>query len=135
MPLVLKEISDIVSILGKKGAFEGLKYSKFSNSELYESLLSHNIKVPKKTKRDDLIQFLLLASSDLIGDDYDELLKMNRLELNRYFSENKASNAEISEILSALGIESPKSKRVNLLDFATQEISELGMFKRIADGS
>lgn len=134
MSLTKTDITNLISVLGKIGASKGLKYSKYTNNELHKFLSSHEVNVPKKTKRDDLIQLLLLLGSELVNNDYDHLLNMNRLEIKHYFLENDATRAEIAKILDALGLQAPTSSRVSLADFAAQEISDLGMFQRISTG-
>jgi len=59
---------------------------------------------------------------------------MSKDELQRYFSDHMVSTRELMSILDYFGI-APKGKmRMKLTDFAANEISDLGMYQRVAKG-
>ena len=99
MSLTASAITTLIEILGKRGASNGLKFSQYTNAEFHKILISNDVNIPKKTKREDLVQLLLLVGSDIVHGDYDNLLNMNRLELKNYFLENQATNGEILSLI------------------------------------
>jgi len=134
MLLSSEDIKMLVRALGKKGAKAGLSFSEYTNAELYEVAVSQNARVSKKTKRDDLINAIILSESDLIKSNHNYLLEMTYSNLLIFFKEKKATNSEIEKILESLELEAPSKRRTNLIDFAAREISDLGMYKRVSRG-
>ena len=65
----------------------------------------------------------------------DDLLMMKQSELIEYFKARKVSKTEILSLLSQLGIRPRYEDSLNLVEFAAREISEFGMYTRVARGT
>ena len=53
-------------------------------------------------------------------------------DLNDYFKKRKVSKTELMDLLSWFDICPSSQDKLNLVDFAAREISEVGMYQRIA---
>ncbi|MGZ9086372.1 MAG: hypothetical protein ACXW3R_12725, partial [Rhodoplanes sp.] len=56
-------------------------------------------------------------------------------EIKEYFKQVKPSRTEILSLLSELGVSVSSEASRNLYSFAAREISDLGMYQRVARGS
>lgn len=65
---------------------------------------------------------------------HDELLRMSQDELKSYFETRMVSGTELIELLEQLGTQARSNDKKNLLEFAAREISDLGMYQRVAKG-
>ena len=65
----------------------------------------------------------------------DELLAMNCDDLSNYLKSRKVSRTEILKLLSQFDIRPASSEKTNLLEFAAREISDVGMYQRVAKGA
>jgi len=59
---------------------------------------------------------------------------MSRDELCDYFRNRKVSRTELLKLLSQFDILPASSDRVSIADFAAREISDVGMYQRVAKG-
>ena len=132
----MKEINieKLVEWLGPDGAIAGLERSNITVSELYEVAVRCGLAVEKRTKRGDIIVDLVHRNSIRIDKTTDELLTMNRDDLSSYFRSRKVSRTELLKLLSQFDIRPDPSDKVNLVDFAAREISDVGMYQRVAKG-
>ncbi len=64
-----------------------------------------------------------------------ELMKMNCDDLSSHFRSRKVSRTRLMDLLSQFDIRPSPSDRVSLMDFAAREISDIGMYQRIAMGA
>ena len=128
-------IEKLVEWLGPDGAIAGLEGSNVTVSELCEMAVRGGITVEKRTKRGDIIVDLVHRNSIRIDKTTDELLTMNRDDLSRYFRSRKVSRTEILKLLSQFDIRPSPGDKVNLVDFAAREISDVGMYQRVAKGA
>ena len=128
-------IEKLVEWLGPDGAIAGLEGSNVTVSELYEMAVRCGFAVEKRTKRGDIIVDLVHRNSIRIDKTTDELLTMNRDDLSSYFRSKKVSRTELLKLLSQFDIRPAPSDKVNLVDFAAREISDVGMYQRVAKGT
>lgn len=134
MPLKPDDVKTLTDWLGAEGAVAGLDRSEMTNSELMKLARSNGIAIDSKTPRKQIAIELVMAPLNRIDKDISELLEMSRDELSRYFADRLVSGAELRMLLDGLGIP-PKGKlRTRLAEFAASEISDLGMFQRVAKG-
>ena len=128
-------IQELIEWLGSDGAIAGLEGSDITVSQLREIAIHHGLVVDKKIKRSDIIVDLVNRNSTRIEKTVDELLGMNRDDLRDYFRDRKVSRTELLSLLSQFDIRPMYGDKANLMDFAAREISDLGMYQRVARGA
>jgi hypothetical protein len=121
--------------LGPEGAVAGLDRSHITNAELMVLAREAGFIVEKKTSRKQIIIELVMRPLKRIDKTPDYLLAMSKDELQRYFTDRLVSDGELIDLLNLLGIAPTGRNRMKLVDFASSEISDLGMFQRVAKGS
>lgn len=128
------DIAKMVSWLGPEGVVAGLDKSCLTNSELMMLARASGITLDKKTARRQLAIEIVMSSETRVQVSPEKLLEMSKDELQRYFSDHMVSSREIMQLLEKLEI-APKGKVRKLSEFAASEISDLGMYQRVAKGS
>lgn len=129
-----QDIATLTEWLGPEGALAGLDRSDLTNSELMMLARANNLLVDSKAPRKQIAVELVMGRLDRIDKGVDQLLEMSRDELQRYFSDRLVSSRELRQLLEGLGI-APKGRlRTRLAEFAASEISDLGMYQRVAKG-
>ncbi len=129
------DLMQLVDWLGPDGAIAGLEKSDLTISELKElDVVARNMPDASKLKRSDLIRRLVKDVGGRITISPDELMQMDAASLQDYFQKVKVSRNEIIELLLSLDIRPGSAARRNLFKFAAQEISDIGMYKRVAKG-
>ena len=133
----MKEINieKLVEWLGPDGAIAGLEGSNVTVSELYEIAVRCGLAVEKRTRRGDIIVDLVHRNAIRIDKTTEELLTMNRDDLSNYFRSRKVSRTELLKLLLQFDIRPAPGDKVNLVDFAAREISDVGMYQRVAKGA
>ncbi len=132
----MKEINieKLIEWLGPDGAIAGLEGSSVTVSELYEIAIRLGLAVERRTKRSEIIVDIVNRNSTRIEKTTEELLAMSRDELCDYFRNRKVSRTELLKLLSQFDILPASSDRVSIADFAAREISDVGMYQRVAKG-
>ena len=128
-------IEELIEWLGPDGAIAGLEASNRTVLELYEIAERHGLDVEKKTKRGDIITDLVNRNVIKIDKTTDELLAMNSDDLADYFKNRKVSRTELLKLLSQFDIHPIPGDKANLVDFVAREISDVGMYQRVAKGA
>lgn len=128
------DVETLIEWLGPDGAIAGLEGSDLTVSDLYELASRYGFAVDKKMRRNDLINELINGKFVRIGRTTEELLAMDYEGLKKYFSDNKVSRSELLKLLSEFDIHPASEARKNLADFVAREISDLGMYERVAKG-
>ena len=133
----MKEINieKLVEWLGPDGAIAGLEGSNVTVSELYEIAIRLGLAVERRTKRSDIIVDLVNRNSIRIDKTTEELLTMSRDDLCNYFRTRKVSRTELLKLLSQFDILPAPSDKAGIRDFAAREISDVGMYQRVAKGA
>ncbi len=127
-------ISQLTEWLGAEGAVVGLEKSFMTNADLMMLARKNGLDVEKKTARKQLAVEIVMSNIKRVEKTHDDLQKMSIDELKRYFTERLVSSNELMRILSDLGIAPTRKIRGKLVDFAANEISDLGMYQRVARG-
>lgn len=127
------DVARLIEWLGVDGAIAGLGVSELSISELLEAC-SAPPPPNSKMKRADVIKWIVESVRAAQTKDARELMEMDAESLREYFHSIRASREEILSLLSELDIRPKNVMRQNLIEFASREISDIGMFKRVADG-
>ena len=121
--------------MGPEGAQAGLEHSELTVAELIEldpELASKKSIV--KLKRAELIKELIVSVRLRSTKSPEELMAMDADSLKNYFIGIKASREELLSLLLRLDIRPGSAARKNLTEFAAREISDIGMYKRVAMG-
>lgn len=128
-------LEKLIEWLGVEGAIAGLDGSDLTAAELVE--LAPDSKFPghSKLKRRDLIRTLVERKRRDLTKSPEELMRMDSDALKTYFLSIKASKKEILDLLESLDIRPGSVARNNLTEFAAREISDIGMYRRVAQGA
>ena len=132
MPLTTEELKTLVEWLGAEGAEAGLEKSHLTVSDLRVLLEGQGKTLPSKVTRRDIIAELLFGATKRIDKTLDELLAMNGDELLTYFEKTRPSRTELLSILSELDFRPGSEAQKSLYKYAARQISETGMFQRVA---
>ena len=128
------DISRLIDWLGREGAIAGLEHSRLTVEELLRLARMHGLNVDNKMRRNDIIDELVNSKVSLIEKTDDDLMAMSSDELMRYFEIRRVSRTEILRLLARFGIRPGSEYKKSLRDFAAREISDFGMFQRVAKG-
>lgn len=128
------DVEKLIEWLGPDGAIAGLKDSDLKVSELCELAVRYSISVEKNMRRSDVINELINRQFIKIDKTTEELLAMNYQNLRRYLKDKKVSRTELLNLLSQLDMHPGSEAKRNLVDFVAREVSDLGMYGRVAKG-
>lgn len=129
------DLEKLIEWLGVEGAIAGLNASDLTAAELSELMPGSKIPGHSKLKRLDLIRSLVERKRLESTKKPDELMAMDADSLKAYFLSIKASRKEILDLLRSLDIRPGSVARNNLTEFAAREISDIGMYRRVAQGT
>ena len=129
------KIEKLVEWLGPEGAIAGLEASDVTVPQLRELAGRHGLAVDRQSKRSDIIFDLVNGSVCRIDKTTEELMEMSRADLKNYFNDRKVSRAELLKLLMELDIRPMPGGRGSLMEFAAREISDVGMYQRVARGT
>ena len=135
MSIVKKEVDVrlLTRWLGVAGAKAGLRESRQCTVEaLAEMARGVGIEVERRATRRELIDELVRVASKRIDKSIDELFKMDRDELIRYFDDREVEIEELLDLLKELDLSPDRKGRRNVVNFVARELSETGRFRRIA---
>jgi len=129
------DIEKLIEWLGVEGAVAGLDGSDLTVAELGD-LVPKGSKLSglSKLKRRDLVRKIVEQKRLDMTKKPEELMRMDADALKNYFLAIKASKKEIIELLESMDIRPGSVARNNLTEFAAREISDIGMYQRIAQG-
>lgn len=129
------EIDKLVEWLGHQGAIAGLEASDVTVSQLRELADRRGLAVNRQSKRSDIIVDLVNGRVCRIDKKPEELMEMSHADLKNYFSDRKVSQVELLKVLKELEIPPMLGGKERLMDFAAREISDVGMYQRVARGT
>lgn len=125
----------LIEWLGSDGAKEGLKKSnKLTVNELKKIADNNNVKYKSKITRNDLITLLILKYDKKIDKNFEELMGMKAPEIAEYLANTNCTKEELMQVLNENKIPFKVSlSRIALIHYAADEISSIGVFKRIGE--
>lgn len=129
------DLEKLIEWLGVEGAIAGLEGSDLTAAELGELMPESKFPGHSKMKRRDLIRALVERKRLDLTKKPEELMEMDAEALKAYFLSIKASKKEILDLLESLDIRPGSVARNNLTEFAAREISDIGMYRRVAQGA
>lgn len=129
-----ENLDSLIKWLGPEAARAALECSDLTVAEIVSLDAEYASTASQKTKRADAIRAVISARRRHVFKSEDELMKMDAASLAAYFHEVKASRDELLEMLSRLDIRPGAVAKKNLMEFAAREISEIGMYRRVAGG-
>lgn len=130
------DLEKLIEWLGVEGAIAGLDGSDLTAAELGELMpVESRLSGHSKLKRRDLIKGLVEQKRLDLTKKPEELMTMDADALKAYFLSIKASKKEILDLLESLDIRPGSVARNNLTEFAAREISDIGMYRRVAQGT
>jgi hypothetical protein len=135
MPVKTVDIEKLVEWLGSEGAVAGLEASDLTVSDLLELGNSKGLVLDKKSRRRLIAIELVNYRTQQIDKSSDELLRMSEGELKNYFEARMVSATELTKLLEQFGIQARSEDKRNLLEFTAREISDMGMYQRVAKGN
>ncbi len=93
---------------------------------------AQGMKIPARTKRSDVVEQLMFFADQKIDKTLDEMLAMSSDELLSYFDRTRPSRTELLRLLEKLDFHPGSEAQKSLYKYAARQISETGMFKRVA---
>lgn len=127
-------LENLIDWLGTNGAIAGLVKSDLTVLEIIEQTSSSKPSGLSKMKREEVAEWIVFTKRKELTKTPQELMLMDSDSLKEYFYKFKFSREEILELLAKLDIRPGSIARRNLNDFAAQEISDIGMYSRVAKG-
>jgi hypothetical protein len=132
---MMVDIDTLIMWLGHEGAKAGLAKSKLSVQELSKIAKQKKLPISQKPSKDEIANELVYHNIKKIQKRTDELVSMSAEELSSYLRNRRPSRTGIIQILASLGITVGSEASKRLVEFAVREISDLGMYQRVARGS
>ncbi|MDD1957094.1 hypothetical protein NP552_18820 [Pseudomonas sp. 8209] len=127
-------LAQLISWLGVEGAKAGLDKSDLTISEILDLTPGDKPPQTSKTRRSEAIEMAIELKRKELYKSPEELMEMDIDTLKLYFSDYRFSRQEILSLLETLDIRPSGEARKKLNDFAAREISEIGRFRRVANG-
>lgn len=127
-------ISKLIDWLGPEGAVAGLEKSNLTNADLMMIARREGLDVEAKISRKQLAIELVMSGVKRVDKSPVQLMELSRDELKRYFTDRMVSNSELLAVLREMQIAPSRKIRGRMTDFAASEISDLGMYTRVARG-
>lgn len=122
----------LVEWLGPEGARAGLEAGSPNVGELREVAEAKGVHLPAKAKRSVIVGHLVRIADQRINKTMDEMLAMTTDELLQYFDRARPSKLELMGILEKLDFHPGSEAQKSLYRYAARQISETGMFQRVA---
>ena len=132
MPLSRDEIRTLIEWLGEDGARSGLDRSYHTVKELRTLAAELNASIPSKAGRKDIVSAIIAKVDQRIDKTSQELLMMSSGDLLDYFETVRPSKIELLAILGDLDFHPGSEAQKSLYKYAARQISETGMFQRVA---
>lgn len=134
MPLEALDLETLICWVGAEGAVAGLDKGHHTNAELMVLARENGVLVDSKTARRQIAIELVMTRLKRIDKSVDQLLEMTKEEVIRYLGDRMVSRAEMVRLMEDLEI-APKGRiRGKFIEFVANEISDLGMYQRVARG-
>lgn len=128
------DVQKLVEWLGPDGAIGGLERSNLTIEDLCKLASRYGVSVEQKMRRTDIINEIINGKLVRIDKTIDELLAMDHGNLKELLENRKVSRTELLSLLTEFDIYPGSEAKKNLVEFAAREISDLGMYERVAKG-
>lgn len=128
------DVEKLVGWLGPRGARAGLESSILSLQELKEIASKLGIPASGAERRQEVIREIVSKFYRSIDKPLPDLLAMGYDDLMKYFEDRQPSRSELILVLRELGFEPGSEAKKSLYKYASRQISETGMFQRVARG-
>ena len=135
MSLTTDNIKTLIEWLGLDGARAGLQYSHYSVGERRNMAEAHGVRISARTRRSEIVDQLMLFADQKIDKTIDEMLAMSSDDLLAYFDRTRPSRTEMLRLLEKLDFHPGSEAQKGLYKYAARQISETGMFQRVAKPS
>lgn len=135
MSLSRDQIRQLIGMLGENGARSGLENSFYTAKDLRNIAISMSLNLPAKATKKIIISEIILKVSKRIDKPIEELLLMSSTDLLSYFEKVKPKKEELLQILSELDFHPGSEYQKSLYKYAARQISETGMFQRVASSA
>jgi hypothetical protein len=132
--LVTRDLDILIEWLGPAGVKAGLQDSKLSIRELVDLAKQRGLPLSSKPTREEVSNELAYAKVKIIETPVEKLLGMDQAEITEYFKQAKPSRSEVINMLDKLGVQVGSEASKSLYTFAAREISDMGMYQRVARG-
>lgn len=132
MPLSFDDIKTLIQWLGSDGTRAGLEFSHLSVAELRNMAEVQGVRLPARAKRSDVVDQLMFLADQKIDKTLEEMLSMTSDGLLTYFDRTRPSRTELLRLLEKLDFHPGSEAQKSLYKYAARQISETGMFKRVA---
>ena len=133
MTVTADEIKRLVDIVGRRGAQAALCNSDLVRAEdLLVVAGDSGIHLPKRTPKAELANAIIKQLDRRISKPLDELKQLSVPEIVSYFNAVDAETEEVIELLKSIDIKNRARSRKDLFEFAANQISNLGIFERLA---
>lgn len=133
MSITTDDVRALVMIVGRRGAQAALTNSDQIRAEdLVVAADSLGITLPKRTPKTELASAIIKHLDRRISKSLDELKQLSVSEIIDYFQAVDADSDEVIELLQSIDIKNHARSRKHLLEFAANQISNLGIFERLA---
>jgi hypothetical protein len=129
------ELRRLVEWLGPEGARSGLRDSHIPLKDLVELARMRGLPLQPKPTRDEVANELAYENVKKIDKSLDELLEMAAGDLLGYLEKIRPTIRELLDFLEQLGIRPGSEDRKHLIRFTAREISDTGMYQRVARGA
>ncbi len=129
------EVGLLVEWLGPDGAKAGLREGKLTLEELVGLARKRNLPLSAKPTREEVANELAFEGRRKIDKSVEDLLSMNKDDLVSYLRKVLPTNKELEALLAQLGIKYGSEDRKHFIRFVAEEISDTGLFQRVAQGS
>jgi hypothetical protein len=134
--LSTEDIKVLVHVVGRQGAIAALEAgTKHNVKQLADFAKENNIGVGLKATKKTLASAIVRHVDRRIQRPLEELKRMSKDELVRYFKDVDCDQTELLDLLGAIDLKAQVKSKAALMEFAAIQIQSLGVFERLSNGS
>jgi hypothetical protein len=134
MSISRDDVKKILNIVGREGAIAALERSKkLSSKDLSGFSHSLGLKPGSKDAKRVLASKIVQNIDKRITKSLDDLKKMSKDELMKYFEEIECHQDELIELLNGIELKARSKSRRAIIEFAAIQITSLGIFERLSE--
>ncbi|CAN2040930.1 putative Rho termination factor N-terminal domain-containing protein [Candidatus Magnetomoraceae bacterium gMMP-15] len=134
MSISRDNVKKILDIVGREGTIAALEKSKkLTSKDLSELSRSLGLKSRSRDAKKILASKIVQNIDKRITKALDELKKMSKDELMKYFEEIGCHQDELLELLNDIDLKARSKSRRAIIEFAAIQINSLGIFERLSE--